>query len=203
MAAGIASGMLGDSRTTLRRVRPSALDDDPFWSVVRQRHPDATVVVLPRPDAPPTAGGPPALSHDEVREVALLVGQTWASLAPRVRRVATVPADRAASSPAVSWRGRGSEDTQALVLVKGLPGIGLDPGIALLRDIGVALLEAGWAVDAHQGPRGESVLSARGGRVDLEAVAGPGATVVRVASGLLRTTPEVRDRVREEVRSWV
>lgn len=39
-------GLLGP----FRKVDPRVVDDDPFWSVVRRRHPDVDLVLLP--DAP-------------------------------------------------------------------------------------------------------------------------------------------------------
>lgn len=186
----------------MRNVPPAVLDDDPFWSVVRRRHPDVDVVLLPEP-APPAPSDPASsLTYEQVREVALLVGQTWASLAPLVRAAGCLDEGAPAAAPSVGWRG-GDATFAALVIAKGLPGIGLAPGQELLRDIGTRLAEAGWPVDPHRGPRGESVLRARGPRVDVEAVAGPGATMVRIASGLLPTDDDVRRRVAQEVRSWV
>lgn len=184
----------------MRNVPPAVLDDDPFWSVVRRRHPDVDVVLLgpatpPQDDADVTTPLPAAT----VREVALLVGQTWASLAPAVTRAAGEP-----RTPTVSWRQRGTTHPRhALVVTCGLPAIGRRAGVVLLRDVTGSLLDAGWAIQATTTPDQVARLDARGGVVDVRGEAGPGATVLRIASGHLHVDAGVRARIREEVTSWL
>ena len=81
----------------LDRVDPAVLDDDPFWSVVRRRHPEATVVLVPPAVGPPDDAGP---TPDELLTVAQSLRAGWELLAPLVVAVGDD------GVPSVSWRGR-------------------------------------------------------------------------------------------------
>lgn len=57
------------------------LDDDPFWSVVRRRHPDLDIVVLPPAPAAPTAAAEPQQSPESFAQLQLAtIEELWATL---------------------------------------------------------------------------------------------------------------------------
>lgn len=175
------------------RVDPAVLDDDPFWSVVRRRHPEVDVVLLPGDPEEPGPGAP----LDRVREVADAAVEAWRLLRP------LVVAAGDAHSPSVRW---GAHDAgHALVIEKAVTGIGQESGTDLLRAVVAVLGEAGWRM--RPTTRDDlPAVDATDGRADLRAVAGPGATVLTIASGVLPV--EVTDReavvadVQEVVASW-
>lgn len=93
----------------------------------------------------------------------------------------------------------------SLVLRKALTGVAQDEGTNLLLSCLLHLGEQGWAL--HPGARdGLPMLRATDGQVAVEAVAGPGATVVTLTSVPLRVSADVaqvvKDEVRAEVASW-
>ncbi|GAA4804621.1 hypothetical protein ACFQ0K_11160 [Nocardioides caeni] len=178
----------------LQRSDPALLDDDPFWSVVRRRHPEAEVVLVP-PAPPPDRPGPP-VARDVLDELVAALREAWRTVAPITSAAAATGDD---GPPSVSWRARSGG--HALVLQKALRGIGAAGGRELLRSIAAVLGRAGWLLRPSGGD-GLAVLDARGGLVDLRAEAGAGATVLTLATGVV--TAGVADRVRigEEVRSW-
>lgn len=179
-----------------RKVDPAVVDGDPFWSVVRRRHPDVDIVLLPD-DAAPPADPPPSVDPAALAAVVDRVLATWTLLAP------LVAADGEEAAPTVRWaQGR---DGHALLVEKGIRGLGADGGTALLRAIAVALGQEGWRL--APGRRQElPLLRATDGLLDLEAQAGPGATVLTLASGVLPVTEPDRSsaqaRVVEAVASW-
>lgn len=180
----------------LHRVDPSVLDDDPFWSVVRRRHPDLDVVVLPDASTGPDAAGPP-VSVEEVRRAAVALQEAWRWIRPMLAEHGE-PAP-----PSIRWQE--SAGQRSLVLKKAVTGIGQEAGTELLQRLVVQLGDQGWML--HPGGRdGLPVLRATDGQVAIEAIAGPGATVVTFASVPLRVAPEVAqvvvDDLRAEVASW-
>lgn len=179
-----------DDLGLLRRVDPAAVDDDPFWSVVRRRHPAADLVLLPAARPPGPAG---TLSAEVVGDVARAVVDAWRLLAP----VAAAAGDQAA--PVVSWRAR--TGGHALVAQKALRGIGTDAGVEVLRSVAGVLGRRGWLLRPSRSGA-VTVLDARGGLVDLRAESGTGATVLTLATGVLCVGAEDRARVAGEVQSW-
>ncbi|HWJ11245.1 MAG TPA: hypothetical protein VNS46_17830 [Nocardioides sp.] len=181
-----------DDLGLLRRVDPAAVDDDPFWSVVRRRHPGADLVLLPpgEPgDGEPAAG----LADDALRSAVRALADAWRVLAPLA--VAAGGDD----PPTYAWRRR--PRGHALVAQKALRGIGAEAGVALLRSVGGTLGGDGWLLRPAR--RGDVVvLDARGGLVDLRAEAGAGATVLTLATRVLPVGAADRSRVLEQVRSW-
>lgn len=183
------------------RVDPVVLDDDPFWSVVRRRHPEVDVVLLPAEPLDQPLDQLPAepldQPLDQARGAADAVREVWRGLRP------LLAGDGPLAPPSVRWReGRGQS---SLVLKKALPGIAQEEGTELLLRCLVHLGEQGWAL--HPGARdGLPMLRATDGQVAIEAVAGPGATVVTLTSVPLVVTAGVaqlvKDEVRAEVASW-
>lgn len=166
------------------------VDDDPFWSVVRQRHPAADLVLLP-------AAGPPGpaatLAADVLGDVVRGLVDAWRLLAP----IAASAGEH--GPPVVSWRAR--PGGHALVVQKALRGIGTEGGVEALRSVAGILGRRRWLLRPSR--RGAvTALDARGGLVDLRAEAGAGATVLTLATGVLAVGAEDRARVVEEVRAW-
>lgn len=191
--------------TPLRQVDPSVVGDDPFWSTVIEDHPAATYVVLPPPAVPPDdAPLPGAAAEDEVRQVLTATYDAWSLLAPLVAEAGQT------DDPAVRWRG--PADRRRLVVRIALVGIGREAGVDLLARAGAHLGLTGWLL-APERLADRSVLrahdpapmapSASGGPVvELEAVAGDGATVLTLRGRPLAVTREVADRLLGEVASW-
>ncbi|KAB2811896.1 hypothetical protein ACIRN4_20315 [Pimelobacter simplex] len=161
----------------LHRADDDVVADDPFWSVVRRRHPDLTVVLLPEEppdDRPPT---PP----DEARAHATRLAQAWAVLAPVLSAV---------PPPSVRWAVR--DDGEALVLDKALPGAGPE----LLAATALLLGEAGWRL--RPGSRGGAPrLDATDGHLELTGRSGAAATTLSLAAPAVRLPDDVRREVRD------
>ncbi|MCX6402134.1 MAG: hypothetical protein NTX33_19655 [Propionibacteriales bacterium] len=176
------------------RVDPTVVEDDPFWSVVRRRHPDVEIVLMPDDDPAPGPGAP----VERVREEAVAAIGAWRLLRPVVLAVVDEPAE-----PSVRWSSRTAGD--ALVIEKAVAGIGQEDGTDLLRAVTVVLGRAGWRLRPTTRD-GLPALDATNGRIDVRADAGPGATVLTIATGLMPVDADVRDAVaagvREELSSW-
>ena len=152
------------------------VDDDPFWSVVRQRHPDVTLVLLPEEPPPPDAASAEPTDPDAVRRAADAVRDSWADLVQPL-----VVAQGVEGPPRERWRDEG----RVLVVEKALIGIGEGAGTDVLRALFRELSGRGWAV----GPgtrRGMPTLRATDGERALDAVAGPGATVLTLSGASWR-----------------
>jgi hypothetical protein len=196
--AGHASSMTDEELGSYRKVDPAVVDGDPFWSEVRRRHPDVGIVLL----RPPATDGPevrqaPTVPLDVVRTVADEAARTWL-------RLADLLAGRGATeAPSVRWA-RSSGDG-ALLVEKPVPGLGEEGGTELLRDVALRLGAEGWRLHATT-LDGRPLLRATNGLLDLRAEAGAGATVLRLATGLMPVADAdravVRDEVRQEVASW-
>ncbi|MBM9459551.1 hypothetical protein JK386_06525 [Nocardioides sp. zg-536] len=193
---------------SFRPADPSVLDDDPFWSVVRRRHPDVDVVLLadpPDPDPHPDPDGPSdragsATDLATLRTVADELLTAWHAVAPLLPP-GTGPAPGAPDAPgvpAVRWSAR--DGAHALLLVKAVRDTDLATGTDLLRRIAFDLGGRGWRL-APSGDEEQAVLDAAGGLVDLHAVAGRAATTLMLATGLLQATEADRDTVLAEVRT--
>lgn len=177
-----------DPRSTFRPVDPAVLDTDPFWGPVRQRHPDLDVIILP-PDVEPERVIQPLA---EVREAAAEVLATWRLLQPLVGVADTHEPGR---GPSVRWEHR---DGDVLVVQRALIGIGQDAGTAFLREVVLALGEAGWRLRPGR-RQGLPLLDATDGNLHVEAVAGPGATVLTITGPGLAAGEADREMVRDEV----
>lgn len=173
----------------LRKVDPAVVDDDRFWSEVRRRHPDVDLVLLPPDDADAAAVLAP-LPPTLVRTVAAAAVDAWRTLAPLlVER-------REPDPPAVRWVS--ADGGHALLVTKAVRGLGEDGGVDLLGDVAEVLGRRGWRL-APSRRTGHPLLRATDGQVDLEAEAGPGATVLRLATRVLPTEASDRDAVLDEV----
>lgn len=183
--------MADDLGRPLRRTSPSVLDEDPFWSVVHERHPRATVVVLPpEPPAPPE----PHTPLSDARAAVDAVGRGWAAVAPLLQEYGD------AAPPSRGWRGR--EGGHALVLEAALAGIGEQAGAALLRAVAARLDADGWRFAATT-RSGHPLLRGTDGTARLEAEAGPGATVLTLTTAPLSLAAPDRAVLKEEARSWL
>lgn len=147
------------------------VDGDPFWSTVVDRHPDATYVLLP-PEPP---GEVP---RERADEAITAVRATWRLVREYVAAAGST------DTPALSWRG--SPGARRLVARIALVGIGRDAGTDLAARTGVALGLQGWTLRPWRG----SDLSTLDGRspdgehrVEVEVVAGDGATVLSITTG--------------------
>ena len=154
------------------------VDDDPFWSVVRQRHPDVTLVLLPEEPPPPDGAAAEPADPDDVRRALDAVRDVWAAVVQPLAVAQGVP-----EQPRERWR-EGPAGRFPL-LQKSLVGIGQAAGDDLLRGLVARLVERGWSL--APGERGGmSTLRATDGPLVLDAMAGPGATVLTLAGGSWR-----------------
>jgi hypothetical protein len=178
---------------TFRKVDPHAIDDDPFWSVVRRRHPDVDIVLLP--DEPEDQDEPTATPEVEAALEAEL-DDAWQLLQPIVAATGAPAAEEppsrrvaaAADGPApVLQKAVCGLGTELETTVPGpeqraaVRGLGQDGGTDLLRDVAVTLGRAGWRLNATTRD-GRPLLRARHGRLQLRAEAGAGATVLAVTA---------------------
>ena len=127
-----------------RQVDPAVIDDDPFWSVVRRRHPDVDVVILP-PDAPdgpdaPVDSAAPAVDADALNAVAAGLVAAWREVADLLAELGET------DGPGLRWAARA--DGHALVIEKGVRGLGTDGGGDLLRAVAFRLGERDWRLSA-------------------------------------------------------
>jgi len=159
-----------------RRVDPRTLDDDPFWSRVRRRHPDVDVVLVPpdRSDAAPSLPSATPATPNEIGTMLSAVGELWRSV---VRPL--LDGAGATAPPSIRWRRRA--DGCSVVVQKALPGVGQEVGTDLLRALVHALHDRGWSIDPGTAAGELPALRASDGTRLLDAVAGPGATVVTLA----------------------
>lgn len=168
---------MAQERGSFRQVDPATLDDDPFWAVMRERHPDLDVIVLP--PEPPAASSPRLTQPlSEVQEAAAELVAAWRLVQPLVAHADPTEPDR---GPSVRWEDR---EGDVLLLQRAIQGIGQDAGTALLRSLVTTLGDAGWRLRAGS-RRGMPLLEAIDGSVHLDAVAGPGATVLTLTGDAL------------------
>ncbi|UUW89730.1 hypothetical protein [Pimelobacter simplex] len=172
-----------------------ALDDDPFWSVVRRRHPDLTVVLLPEAEAGAGAGEPPpAIPPDELDHHLARLSTAWALLAPLLTEAATTPTSPP-SPPSVRWASRTRPDGVALVAERSLTGLGPDGGTDLLRRVAWRLGAHEWRMVATTDNDGRPVLRASDGVLHLEAEAGAVVTVLALSTPTLQVPDDASRRV--------
>lgn len=178
------------------RVDPRVVDDDPFWSVVRRRHPDVTIVLTPQ-EEPADVIDEPAAPTELLRAAADGALEAWHLLRPLVLDAG------ATDPPSIRWGAKGHE--HALVIEKAVTGLGPDGGVRLLRSVAEVLAAAGWRL-RPTGRDHVAVLEASDGHTDLRAVSGAGATVLTIATGVLPISAVDRETVvaelREVMTSW-
>lgn len=158
---------------------------NPLIDVLRQRHPEVDVVVLPDPAVqraaaesalPPDAVGDAVAPDAVVTEVATLA-QSLAT------RLSAHPAWQAAEvARAGRWR-RTPDDHHWFEAVVEVSGLQPGENVALLRAAGNALLGLGWLAAPVSGDRPR--LMARRGSFRATATARPDGLVVTVSSGLM------------------
>lgn len=182
------------AHTTFRPVDPAVLDADPFWSAVREQHPELDVILLPATEPEPDAA--PAQPIEELRAAAADLIAAWRLLQPLVHEADAADPDR---GPSVRWE---HHDADVLILQRALKGIGQDAGTELLRTTVSVLGRAGWLLRPGT-RRGLPLLDAISGRLHLDAVAGPGATVLTLSCDGLAAAAADQDTVRSEVLTQV
>ncbi|MBU2696080.1 hypothetical protein [Pimelobacter sp. 30-1] len=168
-----------------------ALDGDPFWSVVRRRHPDLTVVLLPEAGV---GEPPPATPPDELDRHLARLSAAWALLAPLLTEAATTPTSPP-SPPSVRWASRTRPDGVALVAERSLTGLGPDGGTDLLRRVAWRLGAHEWRMVATTDNDGRPVLRASDGVLHLEAEAGAVVTVLALSTPTLQVPDDASRRV--------
>ena len=168
---------------------------------VGRRHPDVDVVILP-PDAPdgpdaPVDSAAPAVDADALNAVAAGLVAAWREVADLLAELGET------DGPGLRWAARA--DGHALVIEKGVRGLGTDGGGDLLRAVAFRLGERDWRLSATS-RAGRPQLRATNGLLDFEGVAGAGATMLTLATGVLRAGVDDRATVRadvaEAVTSW-
>ena len=185
--------MTSRATTTLRQVDPATVDD-PFWATVIQEHPAATYVLLP-PDPPPPPG---QLERDEVRRRVRRAADAWRLLTPLTTHLGEPDA------PTAAWRG--TPGAQRFVIKRSWVGIGRDAGVDLLARIGVTVGLDGWVLLPRR-YADRSVLEARDDAaaptVEIDAVAGEGATFLTVATAATAVATPDAAPIAEEAASWL
>lgn len=150
---------------------------DPFLRAVRQRHPDADLVLLP-----PVVADLPEASEAEATE---RVDRARASLASLYSRIGRTP-----TSSVELWWHQGLPDVHRLVVRASFRDLRTGTAVPLLRDVGEALLAEGWVAGPVPGERPALEAATRGQRltaaayphsVDLELTSAP----LRMPSGSL------------------
>lgn len=161
--------------------------DDPFWSVVRRRHPDLDIVLLPpEVDPPPPPPEAPLVdADDEAARADVLADQWWRAVV-----------DDEPTEATSRWIGGGAGGTRRREVTRRLEGADLASTPEALRRAGEQLAESGWhvLVPADGMPRVLASHVADGRRTELLLVLAP--TVSRLVLRL--RTPGVR-MVEEDV----
>lgn len=145
---------------------------DPFWGVVRRRHPDVDLVLLNgrSPLDPPEAEPADAISIDDARMVERGVDDAYASIRHHL------PPDTPA--PTRIWRA--ADGGHAYLNEKALRGLTGTRAVVTLRAIARALEERGWKV-AAAGDEDRPHLMATNGWIDLDVRSGAAATQLLMA----------------------
>lgn len=177
----------------LHRVAPSVLDEDPFWAVVRRRHPDVGVV-LHEGDRDPEGPVGRGLDGDALTALTDEFAVAWSSLLAAVADTRS----GASTSPPWSLRWAPADGGHALLVSTAVPGPGLDAATRFLRRLAARLDGSGWRFRPSY-REGRPVLAATSGLLDLRAEAGEAATCVRLASGVLPLGEGGRDLLGGEV----
>ncbi|MEV7398278.1 hypothetical protein [Aeromicrobium sp. NPDC092404] len=154
--------------------------NDPFWDVVRRRHPDIDLIVLdgPSPLDRPEPGVEPTIALEQARLIERGVDDAYDS----IRHV--LPANL--PEPTKTWRG--TAGGHAYVVEKALREAGGEAGLELLRRLARELHDRGWAVEAA-GDEQRPHLMATNGWIDLDARSGRAATQLTLAGPVVPVAP--------------
>lgn len=135
----------------------AAVSNDPFWSVVRRRHPDLDIVVLPQTAPSPAESGRQAReSAPFAEDQAALADDLWTRLVGDGR-----------PNRASGWIPGPTHDSVRHRVTLTLQEVNADAGIAHLRTAAALLAAAGWKVFTP--PTGMPRLSAeRAGELGSE-----------------------------------
>lgn len=157
-----------------------ALAADPMLSVLRERHPEVDVILLPTP-APPPADAPVATPE----QIDALAEQTEVAVDELLARLVRDPAWPGGSRRESRWRRDdvGRAYLEVVVVLTGLPD---GDNVRLLRATGNALLDLGWRAGpvSADPPR----LAARRGAWSAAGSVREGALHLFVTSGHVLTT---------------
>jgi hypothetical protein len=159
--------------------------DDPMLKVVRERHPEVDIVVLPQP-APPAA---PEAGPDRLEALAADVDRSFAELLDRVVPDPAPSGKAVGTTVGVRWH----EDEWGLTWYEASAVVGpLTRGdnVALLRATGAALVELGWRARPVPGDRPRLEGRRRGG-LEAFATVRPESLVVTLRTVRVRPVQEV------------
>ena len=163
----------------------------PMLHVLRERHPEVDVVVLPGP-VPPRADTP-TLDTAQLAELAQAADDALADvLAGLSRQAAWTGAERGGRWRTDEW---GLVHYESVASVRDLAEGG---NVALLRTTGSVLVEQGWR--ARPLPGDPSRLAARRGALDASASVRPAELVLSVRTARVRRADEVPGHEGEDAR---
>lgn len=115
-----------------------ALKDDPFWSVVRRRHPDIDIVILPQEPGPVDESGLPARSPGAFAESEITKADDyWAQLVGHGLPVSTR-----------RWIAGPTGDSVRFTVTLTLDGVSSTAGLGHLSEAGALLTSTDWHVFA-------------------------------------------------------
>lgn len=171
----------------MRRADNSVLGDEPFFRVLRERHPDVDLVILPPIDAPP-----PDQELASVGDVFAVAEAARAALDRLFAGVEQAPAARHEA-----WRFENSAAVRTFVIRASLRGLPDGAAVPLLREMGDTLLAQGWDARAVEGAAAEILASDGRHLLDVEVVAG--SIDLRMESVSIAAAPETIDAATEAV----
>lgn len=147
----------------MRRVADGVVGGEPFFRVLRERHPDADLVILP-----PIEATPPDQALAPVDEVVAVARAARTALDELLAAIGQPQPDARHDG----WRAADSPFVTTYVARAALRGIPDGEAIPLLRTIGDTLLAQGW--DARQALDRAAGIVAGDGRhvIEAEVVAG-------------------------------
>ncbi|QBX56686.1 hypothetical protein EXE58_15270 [Nocardioides seonyuensis] len=164
------------------------IEADPMLRVLRERHPEVEIVLLPGPVAPDRPATPLA-SPADLAGLAREVDDLLDSLVSRLARHQAWPADPAREA---RWRHEPSAGARSRFVHREVvvvaAGLAEGDNVALLRATGNALLGLGW--DARPVAGSAPRLVARRGAARASALVRPGSLQVVVTSGHVLTDAE-------------
>ena len=159
--------------------------DDPFLRVLRARHPDVDVVLLPEVDA-----APPDLPPATVGQ-ALAVGRH----AVAVLEALWERAGQRLEPPVRFWWGQADPRLQRYVVKAALTDLDPDAVPDVTGRFARALLDLGW--QPQPSPAGQPSLLARVGSLDVKVTGADRGVAVEVVSDPLHLTPETLEAAQE------
>ena len=170
----------------MRRANDGVLGDEPYFRVLRERHPDVDLVILPpidtdRPDLPLATSDDVATTVRTARAALDALLEAVGHPAPDARHEA--------------WRFEDSAFVRTFVVRAALRGLPDGAARPLLRHIGDTLLAQGW--DARAVANRPAELVASDGRHLLDAEVVASSIDIRLESMSLAAAPETIDAVTE------